>query len=341
MSWSLTIPDVGYKRLGSSGSYRQSTMSSRVTTRLIVLSGITATCCVVVIGAGSWIHHGAVSTKVFESMWQDLRSQVLMPWFGVFILVLWVLQWRFPARKQERLVSKGLVQDLAWFLLSPVLAVSIVSAYLDVLSRGVTTVMSGLRLNLVPTLGVWRVAILAFVVADFLGWYTHWLHHRLPTLWHFHSVHHSQREMNVLSDNRTHMIEVMVAATVAFLPPWFLGLNTSLAGRLAISTVYVSAFIHTNIRTNLGPLRFVFVSPQAHRVHHSIEAQHYDTNFGTVFSWWDYLIGTRYMGDDEYPPTGITDEAFPAGEKTLNPARVVGTWAAQMLYPFRVLMGRN
>jgi sterol desaturase/sphingolipid hydroxylase (fatty acid hydroxylase superfamily) len=295
----------------------------------------------VAIGIGSWIHHADLSTRVFESMWEDLRSQVFMPWFGGFILVLWLLQWRFPARKQERLLSQGLVQDVAWFLLSPVLAVSIVSAYLDVLSRGVTTVVRGFRLDLVPTLGVWRVAILSFVVADFLGWYTHWLHHRLPALWHFHSVHHSQREMNVLSDNRTHMIEVMVAATVAFLPPWFLGLNTSLAGKLALATVYVSAFIHTNIRTNLGPLRFIFVSPQAHRVHHSIEPEHYDTNFGTVFSWWDYLFGTRYMGDDEYPSTGITDEAFPSGEKTLNPVRMVGTWVAQMLYPFRVLIARN
>ena len=146
--------------------------------------------------------------------------------------------------------------------------------------------------------------------------------------------------MNVLSDNRNHVVETMVTATIAFLPAWFLGLDTATAGLLAISTVYVSAWIHTNIRTNLGPLRYVLVSPQAHRVHHSIEPQHYDTNFGTVFSWWDYLFGTRYPGDDEYPPTGIVDSEFPM-EHSASPGAVASTWWAQTVYPFRVLAGRR
>ena len=167
-----------------------------------------------------------------------------------------------------------------------------------------------------------------------MAWVSHWMHHHLPSLWQFHAVHHSQTEMNVLSDNRQHVIETIVAATVAYLPARFLGLDTAQAGTLAISTIYVSAFIHTNIRTNLGPLRYVFVSPQAHRVHHSVEERHYDTNFGTVFSWWDYLFGTRYPGDHEYPPTGITDTTFPM-ERSANPVRVVTTWGAQTLHPFR------
>ena len=58
----------------------------------------------------------------------------------VFIVLLWLLQWRFPARREERQFSRGLVQDLSWFLLSPVLAVTIISAYLVVLSSGLTAV---------------------------------------------------------------------------------------------------------------------------------------------------------------------------------------------------------
>ena len=314
--------------------------STTKASRLIVLSGATAGLCVVAVGAIVWARHGTVSAGVFSSVWTGWRESVWEPWFGIFIVALWALQWRYPARREERALSNGLAQDLAWFLLSPILAVTFISAYLVVLSAGVTTILGDRTLNLVPSLGIWRVAVLAFVVSDFMAWYTHWLHHRVPALWQFHSVHHSQREMNVLSDNRQHVIETIVSATVAFLPAWALGLNTGAASTLAIATVYISAFIHTNIRTNLGPLRFVLVSPQAHRVHHSIEPQHYDTNFGTVFTWWDYLLGTHYPGDHEYPPTGISDTGFPM-ERSASPARIVRTWGAQTLYPFRILVARD
>jgi sterol desaturase/sphingolipid hydroxylase (fatty acid hydroxylase superfamily) len=308
--------------------------------RLVVLACSTATICVIAVGTVTWTRHATISARVFGSMWSQWRAQIVLPWFFAFILLLWILQWRYPARRDERMIHPGVAQDLAWFLFSPVLAVTIIAGYLVALSAGVTAVLGNWNLNLVPGLGVWRVAVLALVIADFFGWLSHWMHHRIATLWQFHAVHHSQDRMNVLSDNRQHVVETMVSATIAFLPAWLLGLNTALASTLAISTIYVSAFIHTNIRTNLGPLRYIFISPQAHRVHHSIEPQHYDKNFGTLFSWWDYLFGTHYAGDNEYPPTGVYDPEFPM-ERSANPARVVTTWTAQTLYPFRVLIARS
>ncbi len=232
------------------------------------------------------------------------------------------------------------MQDLAWFILSPLLSVTLAAGYLVILSMGVTALFGHWTVNLVPSLGTWRVAVLAFVLADLLAWWSHWAHHHVPSLWQFHAVHHSQREMNVLSDNRTHVVEDLISATIAYLPAWFLGLNTTQAATLAISTVYISAFIHSNIRTNLGVLRYVFISPQAHRVHHSIDPRHYDTNFGTVFSWWDYLFGTHYGNNIEYPATGIIDPRFPLG-RSRNPLDAIRTFMAQTWYPFRVLMARR
>lgn len=308
--------------------------------RYAVLSASAAVVAVAVIGTVSWGRHGTFSARIASDLWVQWRASVLLPWFAAFIAVLWILQWRYPARRQERMAHAGVVQDLAWFLLSPVLAVTVVSGFLVVLGAGLAAVFGDRTLDLVPSLGVWRVAALALVVGDLVGWCSHWLHHRLATLWQFHAVHHSQNRMNVLSDNRQHVIETIVAATVAYLPARFLGLDTVQAGTLAISTIYVSAFIHTNIRTNLGPLRFVLISPQAHRVHHSIEPRHYDTNFGTLFSWWDYLFGTHYPGDDEYPATGVADPDFPM-EVSARPVSVLRTWTAQTLYPFRVLAARG
>lgn len=323
------------------GKYRRPiTRSKSRPLRLMVLSCATSTVLIATIGAVRWARNAAFSSRLFGDLLSQWRAQVLLPWFVGFIFLLWFLQWRYPARRQERMLHSGVAQDLAWFLFSPILAVSIIGGYLVALSAGVTAVFGSRNFNLVPHLGVWRVAVMALVISDFFGWLSHWIHHRVATLWQFHAVHHSQNRMNVLSDNRQHVIETLVSATIAFMPAWFLGLNTALASTLAVSTVYVSAFIHTNIRTNLGPFRYIFISPQAHRVHHSIEPQYYDTNFGTLFSWWDYLFGTHHPADNVYPATGVDDPAFPM-EASANPARVVMTWAAQTLYPFRVLAARS
>ena len=90
--------------------------------------------------------------------------------------------------------------------------------------------------------------------------------------------------------------------------------------------IFVNAFIHANIRTSLGPLRHLVISPQAHRVHHSAAPEHIDTNFGTVFAWWDYLFGTRYHDHHDYPTTGIHDPTFPR-EDPDRPWAVPAAWA--------------
>ena len=105
-------------------------------------------------------------------------------------------------------------------------------------------------------------------------------------------------------------------------------------------TIFVSAVIHTNIRTNLGPLRNVFVSPQAHRVHHSISVEHFNTNYGTVFMFWDLLFRTRSEDVNAYPATGIDDVTFPHGQRA-NPVSLVATWAKQFAHPFRLALQRD
>jgi sterol desaturase/sphingolipid hydroxylase (fatty acid hydroxylase superfamily) len=66
----------------------------------------------------------------------------------------------------------------------------------------------------------------------------------------------------------------------------------------------------------------MLVTPQSHRVHHSVMLQHRDTNFGSLFSIWDYLFGTQYRGYNEYPETGIEDETFPY-EKEAKLSRLI------------------
>jgi len=312
------------------------TEKQSVSGRTLVLAAATFITFVTLIGATQWIRTPNFSVSALSALPGQWLAGIWRPWFFVFAAVLFVMQLVFPGRKDESPFSYGLVVDLCWFLLAPLLALTIISVQLRALGNGLVTVFGTPVTDLVPVLGTWKVAILAFVIADLIGWVNHWMHHKFPSLWLFHAVHHSQTEMNVFSDSRNHVIEVLIASTLTFIPAWFLGLDVAQAATLAIFSSFVSSFIHTNVRVNLGPLRYIFISPQAHRIHHSLNDDHYNTNFGTVFSWWDYLFNTKHPDDLSYPRTGITDKQFPL-EDSARPIAVGRTIGSQLLYPFKVL----
>ena len=275
-----------------------------------------------------------------RTAWNGWREVVLDPSYWLFLAGLSMLQLFWPAERDHRLPNRALAEDAMWFVFSTALVVTLLGACLAPLNLAYQHLAGGHGLNLTPRFGVWGVAILALLIADLLAWYSHWLHHHVPALWYFHAVHHSQTNLNVLSDNRTHFIETFVGAVVAYVPARILGLSSPDAIKLTSLTIFVSAVIHTNLRTNLGPLRNVFVSPQAHRVHHSISVEHFNTNYGTVFMFWDLLFRTRSDDVNVYPATGIDDDTFPHGQRA-NPASLLAMWAKQFAHPFRLALERN
>jgi sterol desaturase/sphingolipid hydroxylase (fatty acid hydroxylase superfamily) len=273
------------------------------------------------------------SAGTLSGVWSSWVDVVLNPWFTAYLVGMAILQWRFPADPSVRLRSPGTAQDLFWYFYSPIRDITIIAAFLTALGFGMDQI-SQWQLHLVPAIGIGAVAVLAFVVGDFAAWASHVMHHRFPLLWEFHKVHHSQREMSMVTDNREHFVETIINAAVVFVPARLLGLDSEAAGALAFLSNYLQTLSHANIRTNLGPLRFILVSPQYHRVHHSILREHYNVNYGSVLSIWDYLFRTFFPDKDTYPPTGINDEEFPL-EKSLHPLSLARTWWQQTLYPFR------
>lgn len=293
----------------------------------------------VVLAVGGFIRwHGGLGISL-ASVGQiaHLWWRVVGDWrYATCLAALTLVELAFPARRDLPRVRVGVAQDATWFVFSALLTLTVVAGYLAVLDAGINALTHWWRPDLTGVLGTGGVALVAFIAGDFCAWWSHWLHHRLPTLWQFHAVHHSQRAMNVLSDNRQHVVETLVNATIMFVPARLLGLDTAASAALAFASLAIAAFIHANIRTDLGPLRFVLISPQAHRVHHSIERSHYDTNYGAVFACWDYLFRTRHPERHTYPVTGIEDDAFPM-ETRWRPDVLVRTWWAQTWYPFRAI----
>ena len=257
----------------------------------------------------------------------------------VFALPLWValvftliLERIIPAEPNRKIFGVSFAHDLVWFLYEPVLQALIVGTYVALLAKIYKSYFSYLTFSgLMATPGWIRFAV-ALLLLDLAYWVQHYIHHKVPFLWKLHAVHHSQQELNFFTDFRYHPLEYVVRHTFITIPFLFLTVSPPVIVGFAIVKEWYSRFYHGNIRTNLGPARYILVTPQSHRVHHSLEARHRDMNFGAIFSFWDFLFRKQYKGFDEYPATGIDDKSFPHEQKISLKSLFLTPWL-QMLHP--------
>ncbi len=273
----------------------------------------------------------AMFSRAFKQLVQD--SILTVP-FWIAIAITLTLQTLAPAQREQKLFSRGLAEDGVWFVYEAVLQSIIIVTYVDLLARLYGKYASFLTVTSLNQPPGWLRFLIAILLVDFLYWVQHYLHHKIPFLWKLHSLHHSQTELNFFTDFRYHVLEYIVRHTVLIIPLLIFKIDVPVIAAVAITQRWYSRFYHGNIRTNLGPLKYFLVTPQSHRIHHSIEPQHADQNFGAIFSIWDYLLGTASTDRKSYPQTGIADAGFPhrtsgrISEILLAPLR-------QMAYPFR------
>jgi sterol desaturase/sphingolipid hydroxylase (fatty acid hydroxylase superfamily) len=282
---------------------------------------------------------GGAALRLSESGGKLLRTLgeefFLNPWFYVVFALVLVLERLIPARPQP-LVSKGLRMDLWWIPVKLAANAAVLPIYVLLLGTVYQRYLGFLTVDAAAQ-WPWVVRVLlALLLGDFLFWFTHYVRHKVRVLWYFHAVHHSQKELNFFTEYRVHPLDDLFAWTVGFVP--LLMFSHSFATIVAVVWIrhWHSRLYHSNIRSNFGFLRYVLVTPQSHRVHHSVERRHFDKNFGLTFSIWDHLFGTQYRGYDEYPPTGIPDEAFPCEQEAMRFAGLSNV-VEQLLYPFRAV----
>lgn len=160
-------------------------------------------------------------------------------------------------------------------------------------------------------IGALAQTLLFALAYDFFYYWWHRAQHTWSPLWAIHRLHHSERALNVTSSARHHWLEETLRPLVVLLPLAII-LHFEPTQFAMIGTVIAvwPFFIHLNVRLRLGAMGRVIMGPQYHRVHHSIEPQHWNRNFGAFFPVWDYLFGTAYHpAPDEFPATGLTDQS--------------------------------
>lgn len=145
---------------------------------------------------------------------------------------------------------------------------------------------------------VWVQLLVFFVLRDFIQWNTHRLLHRYQWLWNFHKVHHSVEQMGFAAHLRYHWMENVVYGAIQYLPLAMIGFDLEHAFFVYLFATLVGHWNHTNFAVNIGPLKYIFNSPQMHIWHHAYhlpENRRYGVNFGLTLSIWDYIFKTNYI----------------------------------------------
>lgn len=149
-------------------------------------------------------------------------------------------------------------------------------------------------LNLVD----WPPAIeflLGFVALDFVIYVQHVLFHAVPLFWRLHRVHHADLDFDVTTGVRFHTLEIILSMIIKLAAVLAIGPSAWCTMTFLVVLNATSMFSHSNVRipTRLDALlRLLLVTPDMHRVHHSVHRRETDSNFGFNFPWWDRLCGT-------------------------------------------------
>lgn len=141
----------------------------------------------------------------------------------------------------------------------------------------------------------WLVILLSVMVLDLVVYWQHVMFHALPTLWRLHKVHHADRDFDVTTGLRFHPIEIFLSMGIKVAAIALLGAPPVAVLIFEILLNATAMFNHGNVslpRPLDRLLRWVMVTPDMHRVHHSVIVQETNSNYGFNLPWWDYLFGT-------------------------------------------------
>ena len=162
---------------------------------------------------------------------------------------------------------------------------------------------------------IWLAVILAFFVQDFTGYWMHRLNHRVNIFWNRHVIHHSSEEFNLSCALRQSISETIHFSALLMIPAALFGVPAVIFSVLAPIHLFMQFWYHTRLINKMGFLEKIIVTPSHHRVHHAINPEYIDKNYGQILIIWDKMFGSFQPELEQIKPVyGILRPA-----KTWNP----------------------
>lgn len=252
---------------------------------------------------------------------------------GVFILMA---AWEFatPRRKQGIGRSWRWPNNLGIVVVNTVL----VRIVFPTTAVGLAILAEARGFGLFNVIGLpaWVAVVGSVVILDLAIYLQHVLFHAVPALWRLHRMHHADLEFDVSTGLRFHPIEILLSMLIKFAVVAALGAPALAVLIFEVLLNATSMFNHANVRIPLGldrVLRCLVVTPDMHRVHHSIVTGETNSNFGFNLPWWDRLFGT-YRAQPAAGHEGMT-----IGIEQFRDSRELGL-DRMLVQPFRGDAGR-
>jgi sterol desaturase/sphingolipid hydroxylase (fatty acid hydroxylase superfamily) len=175
----------------------------------------------------------------------------------------------------------------------------------DVLGLSIAIVSYGLLVDRMAIFSIgtqWYVFVIAFIAKDFAGYWIHRLEHTINVFWNRHIIHHSSEEFNLSCALRQSTSEVFSFVGLFLLPAALIGVPVQVIAIIAPIQLFAQFWYHTRLIDKMGVLESIIVTPSHHRVHHAINPEYIDKNYGQIFITWDKLFGTFQPERKEVPP---------------------------------------
>ncbi len=174
--------------------------------------------------------------------------------------------------------------------------------------------------------------IASIVIMDFVIYVQHVMVHAIPVLWRLHRVHHADPDYDVTTGARFHTLEIILSMLIKFATILLLGPPVVAVILFEIILNVTAMFNHGNVGLPAGldrVLRWIVVTPDMHRVHHSVADDEANSNFGFSLPWWDRFFGT-YRDQPRGGHEGMT-----IGIHKYHDAKDVSWISGMLLLPFR------
>ncbi|MFT5159901.1 MAG: sterol desaturase/sphingolipid hydroxylase (fatty acid hydroxylase superfamily) [Paracoccaceae bacterium] len=232
--------------------------------------------------------------EVLAALGSDIDEAFFL--IGAAILLIEIAEAWFSGKLKARTIGEMLVSastQIPSILFEVVIFTGAYGAYYVIAETIVTWAIPTTALGL----------ILAVVVADITYYWEHKTAHMVRILWTQHAVHHSSRDMNIITAVRFGPFEG-VWAFLAHLPMIFLGFAPEVVFFCMLVVLAYQTWLHTELIGKLGPLEYVLNTPSHHRVHHGSDQKYLDKNYAGILIIWDRMFGS-FQVEEETPIYGL------------------------------------
>ena len=256
------------------------------------------------------VYHKIINQLDFFDLENILYYLSIAP--AMLLIELCIVGWHESSLKKIFQYKKSTRTDVFFYILDVLNVYNLITIFL---SFGIFHILARLiyeatAFELISTIyNPYIQFTVLFIFSDLKNYFSHYIFHRYRTLWSLHEFHHSATQFCMLTRHRGHFLETAIKRMIDVIPFAIFG-SIETYFIVKVLTEIHQLVLHSSIKSDWGLIgKYVFVSPGAHRIHHSIKRKHYGKNFGNTFIFWDRMFKT-YQPETTVDKLGVEKNPY-------------------------------